>query len=408
MSTILGEPEFSRSVLVIAPDGLVRASAVAKSLLGLPLAQRDDLDRRFAVTGAAGWVLLSHEVPWRQLEKSLLEPQRWYDRVTGRTTNLLVSALPIGDSLFLELEAQLPVEGERDPEARVDAFLAMLNLSLRADGHDRLRGALELCVELACELTDAEYGALGVLGADGQTLRDFIQVGFTAEQAAHIGRLPTGRGVLGALIREQKTIRLSAVAGDPRSAGVPAGHPAITSFLGTPVRVGQVVFGNFYLANKRSAPEFSEQDEHRLERFSAQAASTIELARQADDGQARLFEALVEHAPYGIVHCPAEHSGPGFSNLAAQRMLGCSPTPLDPLAECVLTLPDGSPLPAELYPSFKASQGETVVNTELRVARPGQPARAVLVSAAPVRVDGLEISGLLIVCQEVSRPTVEP
>jgi two-component system phosphate regulon sensor histidine kinase PhoR len=83
-------------------------------------------------------------------------------------------------------------------------------------------------------------------------------------------------------------------------------------------------------------------------------------------------------------------------------VLGCSSAPLDPFAECGLTLPDGTPLPAESHPSLLALQGETVVNTEVRVVRPGQPARAVLVSAAPVRPDGLEISGLLIVCQEVS------
>jgi signal transduction histidine kinase len=402
VSTYLGEPEFSRSVLVITADGSVRASVVAKSLLGLPLAQRDDLDRRFAVVGAEGSVLLPDQVPWRRLEPSLLEPQRWYDRETGRTTSLRVNTLPIGDTLFVELEAEPPVGRDRDPEARVNSFLAVLNQSLRADGPDRLRGALELIVELACELTDAQYGALGVLASDGRTLRDFIQVGFTPEQAARIGHLPAGKGLLGALVHEGRTIRLRRASDDPRSEGVPADHPAITSFLGTPIRVGDVVFGNFYLANKRTAPEFTEQDEHRLERFSAQAAMTIALARRADEGQARLFETLVEHAPYGMVHCPVGRSEGAFSNAAAQRVLGCSRAPLDPFSECELTLPNGSSLPPESHPWFLARQGETVVNAELRVVRPGQPARTVLVSAAPVRSDGLPISGVLIVCQEMS------
>jgi hypothetical protein len=37
------------------------------------------------------------------------------------------------------------------------------------------------------------------------------------------------------------------MASDPRSSGFPAHHPAMTSFPGVPLRVGQEVFGNFYL-----------------------------------------------------------------------------------------------------------------------------------------------------------------
>ena len=52
-------------------------------------------------------------------------------------------------------------------------------------------------VELAVELTDARYGALGVLSPDGGSIEEFITVGITPEQRAALGDPPTGHGLLG-------------------------------------------------------------------------------------------------------------------------------------------------------------------------------------------------------------------
>ena len=56
---------------------------------------------------------------------------------------------------------------------------------------------LQRIVELAVELTDARYGALGVLTPDGRRIEEFITVGITPEERAAIGDPPVGHGILG-------------------------------------------------------------------------------------------------------------------------------------------------------------------------------------------------------------------
>ena len=45
-------------------------------------------------------------------------------------------------------------------------------------------------------------------------------------------------GILGAIMRESRSIRLSDVKEDPRSVGFPKGHPPMGSFLGVPIMAG--------------------------------------------------------------------------------------------------------------------------------------------------------------------------
>ncbi len=131
----------------------------------------------------------------------------------------------------------------------------------------------------ARDLVDARYGALGVLTEDGRALDQFLTVGLSHEEERAIGPRPTGRGVLGTLIAEDKPLRLADLARSPESFGFPPGHPAMTSFLGVPVRVHGEVYGILYLTNKTTAPEFSEDDEELVLALAMAAGIAIENAR---------------------------------------------------------------------------------------------------------------------------------
>ncbi len=111
-----------------------------------------------------------------------------------------------------------------------------------------LEVVLRRIVESAMALVDARYGALGVIAPDGHGLERFIQIGVDAATATKIGHPPDGRGVLGAVIAEHAPIRLEHLADDPRFGGLPAHHPAMDSFLGVPIRVGEQVYGSLYLS----------------------------------------------------------------------------------------------------------------------------------------------------------------
>lgn len=141
-----------------------------------------------------------------------------------------------------------------------------------------LEKVLKQIVESARELVGAQYGALGVANADGQ-LDLFIYTGMTSEQAAKMPHFPQGYGLLGAIIREKRTIRLPHISADPRSAGFPQGHPPMDSFLGVPIVAGKEIFGNLYLTNKLAADVFTLEDQEMVEMLAAHAAVAIQNAR---------------------------------------------------------------------------------------------------------------------------------
>jgi signal transduction histidine kinase len=141
-----------------------------------------------------------------------------------------------------------------------------------------LDAVLQRIIELAVEITDARYRALGVIGPAGD-LQEFITTGITPEEREAIGAPPHGRGILGALIEKGKPLRLPDIAADPRSVGFPPNHPKMKSFLGTLIVVRGEVFGDIYLTEKHGAPEFEERDEQDVMVLAAQAGVAIENAR---------------------------------------------------------------------------------------------------------------------------------
>lgn len=145
---------------------------------------------------------------------------------------------------------------------------------------------LQRIVDLAAQVTDARYGALGVIGDNG-TLVEFVTTGISAKERRAIGALPTGRGVLGLLIHDPKPVRLSNIAEHPVSVGFPASHPPMHSFLGSPVQAMGRVFGNIYLAEKRNANEFSKDDEESLIVLATQAGVAIANASLYEEVRSR-------------------------------------------------------------------------------------------------------------------------
>jgi signal transduction histidine kinase len=138
---------------------------------------------------------------------------------------------------------------------------------------------LQRLVEAAAELTGARYAALGVIGAGGFELERFVTHGIDAETHQAIGPLPRGRGILGVLIREAKPLRLHDLAEDPRSVGFPPAHPPMRSFLGVPILLRGVAYGNLYLTEKEGGEDFTEEDEELVTLLAGQAAVAIENAR---------------------------------------------------------------------------------------------------------------------------------
>ncbi len=154
----------------------------------------------------------------------------------------------------------------------IDAGIA-LNSELSLDS------LLQRVVEAAADLTAAQYAALGVIDTAGRSLERFYTTGIDRATHEAIGDLPRGRGVLGVLIRDARPLRLHDIADDPRSVGFPRNHPPMRTFLGVPIVLRGVAYGNLYLTEKANGSDFTAEDEELTQLLGAQAAVAIENAR---------------------------------------------------------------------------------------------------------------------------------
>ncbi len=109
-----------------------------------------------------------------------------------------------------------------------------------------LPDVLRRIVQSSMDLTGARRGAMGVLGPDGVTMQEFIDLGVDP------GDLPQGR-----------------------------------SALGVPVRVRGTMFGNLYLTEKASGEQFTEHDEAVVVALAVAAGMAIENARMFEQSQQR-------------------------------------------------------------------------------------------------------------------------
>jgi signal transduction histidine kinase len=159
-----------------------------------------------------------------------------------------------------------------------------------------LDALLQRIVETTAALTGARYAALGVIDVSGRELERFITHGIDPETHAAIGDLPRGRGILGVLIREARPLRLRDIAEDDRSVGFPPHHPPMKTFLGVPVILRGVAYGNLYLTEKEGGGEFTDEDEELVTLLASQAAVAIENARLYESSRswARQLESLNE------------------------------------------------------------------------------------------------------------------
>lgn len=187
---------------------------------------------------------------------------------------------------------------------RLDELLGELQdrLTEVVETRDRLQGLLDAVLDVGAgleldttlnrivgatsELVQARYGALGVLGPEGEFAR-LIHVGIDDETLARMGPLPDEHGLLGRFLREGQTLRLPDLTQHPESVGTPDEHPAMRSLLGTPIRVRGELFGSLFLTEKIGGGEFTADDEIVLRALAAAAGVAVENARLFEQAKLR-------------------------------------------------------------------------------------------------------------------------
>jgi PAS domain S-box-containing protein len=146
--------------------------------------------------------------------------------------------------------------------------------------------ALRHIADAARTLAGAQYAALGVARVDGTGLTAFVTTGLTPEEEHRIGPRPRGAGILGLLLKRNTPLRVDRLGDHPASAGFPPNHPPMDSFLGVPIRRGDIVLGSLYLTNKIGGANFTEADQTAVEALGAHAAVAIHNLQMLERQQA--------------------------------------------------------------------------------------------------------------------------
>ncbi|HSS72008.1 MAG TPA: GAF domain-containing protein [Gaiellaceae bacterium] len=160
-----------------------------------------------------------------------------------------------------------------------DRWRGLIETGIAMTSELSLDALLQRIVEAAAPLTGAKYAALGVIDPSGRALQRFLTTGLDAETHERIGDLPHGRGILGVLIDDAEPLRLHDLMTHPRSVGFPPHHPPMRTFLGVPILLRGVAYGNLYLSEKENGEDFTNEDEELVTLLAAQAAVAIENAR---------------------------------------------------------------------------------------------------------------------------------
>jgi len=280
-----------------------------------------------------------------------------------------------------------------------------------------LVGVLQRAADIAREVLQGSYAAVGMLAADGRTLDSFTTSGLTPEQHARIGPLPKGHGILALVIREGRIVRLPDLARHAESVGVPANHPPMHSFLGVPILGRHGILGDLYVTEKIGGPEFTEEDEHLAILLAAKTAAAIENARLHEDS-ARLLEevqqlqrsrerffAMVNHelrnslaAVYGWAEMLVRKKDPSTVPRAAFEVLESAEQAMGLISDLL----DLSRLDEDrLKPDIKEIDCIRVIRSAVRRVTPAAEAKRVKLetvasSIPPCRTDAIRVEQILV------------
>lgn len=174
------------------------------------------------------------------------------------------------------------VEAER--EKLIAALKALSEAAQAITSELSLEPVLQKIAEAARTLSNAKYAALGIHDGQGSLSR-FITVGVSQADQAKIGALPTGRGLLGLLLRQGRSIIVNDLAHHPASVGFPDHHPVMRKLLGVPIFSKDELIGALYLTDKKDGSDFTKADRQVIETLALHAAIAIENAHLYEKSQ---------------------------------------------------------------------------------------------------------------------------
>ena len=170
-----------------------------------------------------------------------------------------------------------------------------------------------------------------------------------------------------------------------------------------------VQVGNFFLGEKQTGPEFTDEDEEILVLFAAQAASAVANARthRAEQSTRADLEALVETSPVGVVVFDAQSGLPVSFNREARRImegLRTAGRPIEELMEiATCRFSDGSEIALSELPMPQVlASARTLRSEEVVTSVPDGRSITTLVNVTPIPSDDGAVKSVVITLQDLA------
>jgi len=140
---------------------------------------------------------------------------------------------------------------------------ALYDLAVELSAERRLDAVLDVALRQGLELTDSEFGFIGLV-ADGSETMDIVAIhGFHPAPMFYDEHrtIPLRPNVFARVVLDNTAVRTIDAGSEPGRVGQPEGHPSVGAFLGVPLRVDGLPIGMIGLANR---PTPYEDDHERL------------------------------------------------------------------------------------------------------------------------------------------------
>ena len=280
---------------------------------------------------------------------------------------------------------------------------AILRISASLD----LATVLQEAVDSARALTGARYGLIATVDGAGE-VRELVTSGIAPEERRRYLESADAHRLFAHLRELPGPVRFTDLPACVRALGFFDDLIRCSTFQGMPMRHRGVQVGNFFLADKEGAAEFTDADEEMLVLFASQAATAIANACTHRDGQrARAnLEALVETSPVGVVVFDARSGHPVSFNREARRIvegLGTPGRPLEHLLELVVCRrADGREASlSELPMARQLGNAETVRAEEVELTVPDGRSVRTLINVTPIRAEDEEVVSVVVTMQDL-------
>ena len=299
-------------------------------------------------------------------------------------------------------------EAGRDVEALRERISALSAAILRISASLDVITVLQEAADSARALTAARYGIITTIDEGGE-VREFVTSGFTPDEQRQFVDWPDGPKLFAHFRDLPGPIRLTDLPDFVRALGFSPDLMRSKTFQGTPMRHRDVHVGNFFLAEKEGAPEFTDEDEEILLLFASQAATAIANARaHRDERQARAdLEALIETSPVGVVVFDARSGRPVSFNREARRIVEGLRTagrpPEDLLEVASFRRADGYEVSLSDFPIAEhLGTGETVRAEEVVLSVPDGRSVRMLINATPIHSADDEVASVVVTMQDLA------